>query len=88
MLGFGRRCEGFFTDLCDYIHVINICFFPPTIDGEVFKVKKSTHSKKIVKLLKKEYKDDLEKVRPRSELHFGLDGKGGRMRFAIHMLYL
>uniref|UniRef100_A0AAY4AGN2 GCF C-terminal domain-containing protein n=1 Tax=Denticeps clupeoides TaxID=299321 RepID=A0AAY4AGN2_9TELE len=30
-------------------------------DTEVFRVKKSTHSKKIVKQLKKEYKEDLEK---------------------------
>ncbi|KAM3934634.1 PAX3- and PAX7-binding protein 1 [Leptodactylus fuscus] len=42
-------------------------------DGEVFKVKKSNHSKKIVKLLKKEYKEDLEKFRPRSEVVYGLD---------------
>lgn len=31
-------------------------------DTEVFRVKKSNHSKKIVKQLKKEYKDDLEKT--------------------------
>ncbi|XP_039600861.1 PAX3- and PAX7-binding protein 1 [Polypterus senegalus] len=31
-------------------------------DNEVFKVKKSNYSKKIVKQLKKEYKDDLEKI--------------------------
>ncbi|CAB1333318.1 unnamed protein product, partial [Coregonus sp. 'balchen'] len=30
--------------------------------AEVFRVKKSNHSKKIVKQLKKEYKEDLEKV--------------------------
>ncbi|KAM4047704.1 PAX3- and PAX7-binding protein 1 [Anomaloglossus baeobatrachus] len=41
---------------------------------EVFKVKKSNHSKKIVKLLKKEYKDDLEKFRPRSDVNFGFPG--------------
>jgi len=31
-------------------------------DTDVFRVKKSYHSKKIVKQLKKEYKDDLEKT--------------------------
>ncbi|XP_045568774.1 PAX3- and PAX7-binding protein 1-like [Salmo salar] len=31
-------------------------------EAEVFRVKKSNHSKKIVKQLKKEYKEDLEKV--------------------------
>ncbi|XP_062982758.1 PAX3- and PAX7-binding protein 1 [Elgaria multicarinata webbii] len=34
---------------------------------EVFKVKKSSYSKKIVKLLKKEYKEDLEKSKTRPE---------------------
>ncbi|XP_040279134.1 PAX3- and PAX7-binding protein 1 isoform X1 [Bufo bufo] len=42
-------------------------------EEEVFKVKKSNYSKKIAKLLKKEYKDDLEKVGPRSDVNFGLD---------------
>ncbi|XP_056415452.1 PAX3- and PAX7-binding protein 1 isoform X2 [Hyla sarda] len=41
---------------------------------ETFKVKKPNHSKKIVKLLKKEYKEDLEKFRPRSDINFALDG--------------
>ncbi|XP_056415451.1 PAX3- and PAX7-binding protein 1 isoform X1 [Hyla sarda] len=40
---------------------------------ETFKVKKPNHSKKIVKLLKKEYKEDLEKFRPRSDINFALD---------------
>lgn len=35
------------------------CLF--TEGSEVFRVKKSNHSKKIVKQLKKEYKEDLEK---------------------------
>ncbi|XP_063812522.1 PAX3- and PAX7-binding protein 1 [Pseudophryne corroboree] len=43
-------------------------------EEEVFKIKKSTHSKKIAKLLKKEYRDDLEKVRPGSDGFSGLDG--------------
>lgn len=36
---------------------------PPTYaeDSEVFRVRKSNHSKKIVKQLKREYKEDLEK---------------------------
>lgn len=35
---------------------------PPHLEGsEVFRVKKSNHSKKIVKQLKREYKEDLEK---------------------------
>uniref|UniRef100_A0A2K6MK43 PAX3 and PAX7 binding protein 1 n=1 Tax=Rhinopithecus bieti TaxID=61621 RepID=A0A2K6MK43_RHIBE len=36
---------------------------------EVFKVKKSSYSKKIVKLLKKEYKEDLEKSKIKTELN-------------------
>ncbi|KAM8975478.1 PAX3- and PAX7-binding protein 1 isoform 2-T2 [Pelodytes ibericus] len=43
-------------------------------DEEVFKVKKSNYSKKIVKLLKKEYKDDQEKTKPKSESLLTLDG--------------
>ncbi|XP_077150104.1 PAX3- and PAX7-binding protein 1 isoform X1 [Ranitomeya variabilis] len=61
---------------------VNLLSFQDDEDEvEVFKVKKSNHSKKIVKLLKKEYKDDLEKFRPRSELNFGLaagDQQSGR----------
>ncbi|XP_073440629.1 PAX3- and PAX7-binding protein 1 isoform X2 [Dendrobates tinctorius] len=54
---------------------VNLLSFQDDEDEvEVFKVKKSNHSKKIAKLLKKEYKDDLEKFRPRSELNFGLPG--------------
>lgn len=33
----------------------------PSEGSEVFRVKKPNHSKKIVKQLKKEYKEDLEK---------------------------
>ncbi|KAL0994931.1 hypothetical protein UPYG_G00129560 [Umbra pygmaea] len=36
-------------------------------EAEVFRVKKSNHSKKIVKQLKKEYKEDLEKVYVKQE---------------------
>ncbi|XP_075767003.1 PAX3- and PAX7-binding protein 1 [Pelodiscus sinensis] len=36
---------------------------------EVFKVKKSSYSKKIVKLLKKEYKEDLEKSKVKTEVN-------------------
>ncbi|TDH04877.1 hypothetical protein EPR50_G00137910 [Perca flavescens] len=36
--------------------------------SEVFRVKKSTHSKKIVKQLKKEYKEDLEKTGVKQEI--------------------
>ncbi|XP_075053266.1 PAX3- and PAX7-binding protein 1 [Mixophyes fleayi] len=49
--------------------------FQDDVDEEdVFKVKKSTYSKKIAKLLKKEYREDLEKVKPRTDVFFGLDG--------------
>ncbi|EHH17012.1 GC-rich sequence DNA-binding factor 1 [Macaca mulatta] len=42
----------------------------PTVENEeVFKVKKSSYSKKIVKLLKKEYKEDLEKSKIKTELN-------------------
>lgn len=47
----------------------------------MFKVKKSTHSKKIVKQLKREYKEDLEKTeitRP--------DSKSGR--HTIHVIVM
>ncbi|EDM10706.1 rCG58798, isoform CRA_a [Rattus norvegicus] len=40
---------------------------------EVFKVKKSSYSKKIVKLLKKEYKEDLEKSKIKTELSAAAD---------------
>ncbi|XP_044941086.1 PAX3- and PAX7-binding protein 1 isoform X3 [Mustela putorius furo] len=40
---------------------------------EVFKVKKSSYSKKIVKLLKKEYKEDLEKSKIKTELNSSTD---------------
>ncbi|XP_073928903.1 PAX3- and PAX7-binding protein 1 isoform X2 [Castor canadensis] len=40
---------------------------------EVFKVKKSSYSKKIVKLLKKEYKEDLEKSKIKTELNSSAD---------------
>ncbi|XP_053561943.1 PAX3- and PAX7-binding protein 1 [Bombina bombina] len=43
-------------------------------EEEVFKVKKSSYSKKIVKLLKKEYKEDLEKTKPLFDAIPGLDG--------------
>ncbi|XP_053312651.1 PAX3- and PAX7-binding protein 1 [Spea bombifrons] len=43
-------------------------------EEEVFKVKKSNYSKKIVKLLKKEYKEDQEKSKPKSEFLLALDG--------------
>lgn len=42
---------------------------------EVFKVKKSSYSKKIVKLLKKEYKEDLEKSKIKTELSTAVDSK-------------
>lgn len=42
---------------------------------EVFKVKKSSYSKKIVKLLKKEYKEDLEKSKIKTELNSSADSK-------------
>lgn len=41
---------------------------------EVFKVKKSSYSKKIVKQLKKEYKEDLEKSKIRTEVNSPTDG--------------
>lgn len=44
-------------------------------DTEVFRVKKSNHSKKIVKQLKKEYKEDLEKSSVFSEPVTNTDGK-------------
>ncbi|XP_066196690.1 PAX3- and PAX7-binding protein 1 isoform X2 [Sylvia atricapilla] len=40
---------------------------------EVFKVKKSSYSKKIVKQLKKEYKEDLEKSKVRTEVNSPTD---------------
>ena len=48
-------------------------FFKET--EEVFKVKKSSYSKKIVKLLKKEYKEDLEKSKIKTELNSSADSK-------------
>ncbi|XP_062061983.1 PAX3- and PAX7-binding protein 1 [Lepus europaeus] len=42
---------------------------------EVFKVKKSSYSKKIVKLLKKEYKEDLEKSKIKTELNSSADSE-------------
>ncbi|KAM4905483.1 PAX3- and PAX7-binding protein 1 isoform 2-T2 [Sylvia borin] len=42
---------------------------------EVFKVKKSSYSKKIVKQLKKEYKEDLEKSKVRTEVNSPTDGE-------------
>uniref|UniRef100_A0A3P8Y055 GCF C-terminal domain-containing protein n=1 Tax=Esox lucius TaxID=8010 RepID=A0A3P8Y055_ESOLU len=41
-------------------------------ETEVFRVKKSNHSKKIVKQLKKEYKEDLEKVVPPTDVSLPL----------------
>lgn len=41
---------------------------------EVFKVKKSSYSKKIVKQLKKEYKEDLEKSKVKTEVSSPSDG--------------
>lgn len=40
-------------------------------EAEVFRVKKSNHSKKIVKQLKKEYKEDLEKTVPEQSTRIG-----------------
>lgn len=52
----------------DFVHVwaeseFTVFCMPPTYaeDSEVFRVRKSNHSKKIVKQLKREYKEDLEK---------------------------
>lgn len=47
--------------LCTFGVILNL--LPPTYaeGSEVFRVKKSNHSKKIVKQLKREYKEDLEK---------------------------
>ena len=45
------------------------------VNEEVFKVKKSSYSKKIVKLLKKEYKEDLEKSKIKTELNSSADSK-------------
>ncbi|XP_032907238.1 PAX3- and PAX7-binding protein 1 isoform X2 [Catharus ustulatus] len=42
---------------------------------EVFKVKKSSYSKKIVKQLKKEYKEDLEKSKVRTEVNSPTDAE-------------
>ncbi|XP_073660554.1 PAX3- and PAX7-binding protein 1 isoform X2 [Tursiops truncatus] len=42
---------------------------------EVFKVKKSSYSKKIVKLLKKEYKEDLEKSKIKTEINSSADSE-------------
>ncbi|KAL7983573.1 hypothetical protein Chor_000449 [Crotalus horridus] len=42
-------------------------------ETEVFKVKKSSYSKKIVKLLKKEYKEDLEKSKTKPETNSSAD---------------
>ncbi|MBW04836.1 PAX3- and PAX7-binding protein 1, partial [Eschrichtius robustus] len=42
---------------------------------EVFKVKKSSYSKKIVKLLKKEYKEDLEKSKTKTEINSSADNE-------------
>ncbi|KAM9320850.1 PAX3- and PAX7-binding protein 1 [Gastrophryne carolinensis] len=43
-------------------------------EEDVFKVKKSNHSKKIAKLLKKEYKEDLEKTKPKPDVIPAPDG--------------
>ncbi|KAM5180015.1 PAX3- and PAX7-binding protein 1 isoform 2-T2 [Mantella aurantiaca] len=45
-------------------------------EEDVFTIKKSNHSKKIVKLLKKEYKEDQEKTKPKfgSDVLPGMDG--------------
>ncbi|OCT91246.1 PAX3- and PAX7-binding protein 1 [Xenopus laevis] len=46
-------------------------------DGEeIFTVKKSNYSKKIAKLLKKEYQEDLEKTKPKSVGNSSVDGDG------------
>ncbi|XP_066475178.1 PAX3- and PAX7-binding protein 1 isoform X2 [Tiliqua scincoides] len=42
---------------------------------EVFKVKKSSYSKKIVKLLKKEYKEDLEKSKIKTDVNASVDAE-------------
>lgn len=50
--------------LCTFGVCLNVLFRMPPIcaeGSEVFRVKKSNHSKKIVKQLKREYKEDLEK---------------------------
>ncbi|KAM4796952.1 PAX3- and PAX7-binding protein 1 [Rhinophrynus dorsalis] len=44
-------------------------------EEEVFKVKKSNYSKKIVKLLKKEFKEDQEKTKPTPDPNFAVDGE-------------
>ncbi|XP_068126577.1 PAX3- and PAX7-binding protein 1 [Hyperolius riggenbachi] len=43
-------------------------------EEETFKLKKPNHSKKIVKQLKKEYKDDQEKYKPKHDVLPALDG--------------
>lgn len=53
--------------------LLRILFFKE--NEEVFKVKKSSYSKKIVKLLKKEYKEDLEKSKIKTELNSSADSK-------------
>uniref|UniRef100_A0A8C5N263 PAX3 and PAX7 binding protein 1 n=1 Tax=Leptobrachium leishanense TaxID=445787 RepID=A0A8C5N263_9ANUR len=58
-------------------------FFIPA-EEEAFKVKKSYHSKKIVKLLKKEYKEDQEKTRPRGEFLYMTEGKDGNQEEVAH----
>lgn len=56
-------------------------FFKET--EEVFKVKKSSYSKKIVKLLKKEYKEDLEKSKIKTDVNSSADSK-----YQINMILL
>lgn len=53
---------------------IFILIFSFTETEEVFKVKKSSYSKKIVKLLKKEYKEDLEKSKIKAEVNSSAEG--------------
>lgn len=48
--------------LCTFSASVNLLSrMPPAEGSEVFRVRKSNHSKKIVKQLKREYKEDLEK---------------------------
>lgn len=55
------------TDLRITHYCIFIFFYVSTECSEVFRVKKPNHSKKIVKQLKKEYKEDLKKGGPITE---------------------
>ena len=49
----------------------------------MFRVKKSNHSKKIVKQLKKEYKEDLEKSGVKHEIK-----SGGMLYTTVHVIHV